>query len=219
MKCEKISLRIEEFHDNQLDSSWNRLISKHLRSCPSCSADLREFQELSVLLNRSSTPLPSPALAKSLADAIKTRSEPKQRWKKIFIGSIRIPKPILAASTALVVMLIIGANILGRNTSDHYWRNLSAILTLESPKAVAKTKVVRVPVIKTIEVPVIKERIVKRIVYISRNPVNKNLPVAKKYIKQDLLAKSRKVPVGLKGFQLVPEIKTRIIKEEILNEK
>lgn len=217
MRCEEVSLMIEDFHDEQLDLPSKNLLEEHLISCSNCSSHLKQLRELSNLIHNSVIPMPSPALAQNLRKEFESHYlKPSPLWRQLFFGSVSIPKPILATAIILIVMSLIGANLLGRNSAylDNAGSLPNSVVVSSTPEIVEKTKLVEVPVIKTIEVPVIKT--VKRIVYVERR---KNKSVQNESRPDNLLAENKQVPVNLQGFQIVPQIKTRIINEKNSNEK
>jgi hypothetical protein len=214
MNCEEISLLIEEFHDGQLNSPEEEIVKQHLKICPACNADFENVRALSYLLQKSSITMPSAALAQGLMDAFeKQNAKPLPLWKRLFLGSISIPKPIFAAAILLAIMSFIGANFIGRNSSNFYNAKTASIPLVNSPpEIVEKTKIVEVPVIKTVEVPVVEEKIVKQIVYVERKTSRKqkNNSGQNKELSNNSIAQNK--PINLQGFQIVPEIKVKIIK-------
>jgi hypothetical protein len=78
------------------------------------------------------------------------------------------------------------------------------------------TTIVRVPV----EVPVVQEKIVTRVVYRDRNPVvrvTKRAPEASRA--ESTFAKSQTLPASLSGFKPSDEVKLTVIKGGVPNEK
>jgi hypothetical protein len=152
-------------------------------------------------------------------------------WHRIFVGSLSIPKPAFAAAVIMVAVAIAAANIIGRYAVTPL--NVTSIPAAPSliapthfpPEIIEKTKIV--------EVPVIKERVVTRVVYIERQSNEANNS-RKSLLAQDLTGGNKQkqnltkeetnsainaeaseyVTRGnLSGFQPIAELKTRIIQD------
>ena len=244
MNCEEVSLLIEEFYDGEIDLHLKSRVESHIALCPLCGADFERVRGLDRLLEKSSAP-PTPSILldqKLMAAFERHHKEPEKSpawWQRIFVGSLSIPKPAFAAALIVFAVAVTAANIIGRYAAAS--SEISAI----SP---VPTTVVSVPLppeiiekIKIVEVPVVKERVVTRVVYVDQKSSgavlaeksllaknkadgNKQEPV----VKEDNfnLAMNGSVEDGgyvtranLIGFQPPEELKTRIIRESKTNEK
>jgi hypothetical protein len=152
-------------------------------------------------------------------------------WHRIFAGSLSIPKPAFAAAIVMVAVAITAANVIGRYTVTS--SDVSSITAVPSliastplpPEIIEKTKIV--------EVPVIKERVVTKVVYVERQS-NETNNSQKSLLAQDRISGNRQkknltkeetdsainveaseyVTRGnLSGFQPIAELKTRIIQD------
>jgi hypothetical protein len=179
MNCQEVKLRLEAFHDGCADSDLSSRIGKHIAGCAVCNEDLRQLQALSTILRKSSVPAPSAALAQGLIEAF--HQEYKQSttalpwWKRAFGSTITIPVPALAIAIIVIVIGIAAANIVGRNAAIFDGSNSTSaastpVISLSSapPEIVEQTKIV--------EVPVIRERIVTRVVHVERQGRTAVLP-------------------------------------------
>ncbi len=179
MNCQEVKLRLEAFHDGFADSDSSSRIGKHIAGCAVCNDDLRQLQELKTILRRSYVPAPSAALARGLIEAFheehKQSTETIPWWKRAFGSSVAIPVPALAAAIIVFAIGIAAANIIGRNAAIVDGSNSSSaastpVISLISapPEIIEQTKIV--------EVPVIRERIVTRVVYVERQGRTTDLP-------------------------------------------
>ena len=228
MNCEEVNLVIEEFHDGLLESDLQTQIEKHLANCLSCQLTVAQFEAVKKLLKKTSIPAPSPNLSQGLMEAFQAQHQQSAKslvwWQKIFAGSVSIPKPILAGALFLMAFSIIGANLIGRNSSisnnslPEAAKSSTSNLSSESSE---QTKIVEVPVIKYIEVPIVKNNVVERVIYVNKPLTRKSNrqrnSVSTKNISNNSLTQSNNfTQTSLKGFQPLSEIKTKIIKEEKL---
>lgn len=228
MNCEEVNLVIEEFHDGLLESDLQTQIEKHLANCLSCQLTAAQFEAVKKLLKKTSIPAPSPNLSQGLMEAFQAQHQQSAKslvwWQKIFAGSVSIPKPILAGALFLMAFSIIGANLIGRNSSisnNSLPEATKSSTPTSSSESSEQTKIVEVPVIKYIEVPVIENKVIERIVYIKNQPKRKqternNLEKKSNFENASIAENKNFTQTSLKGFQPLSEIKTKIIKEEKL---
>jgi hypothetical protein len=235
MDCERASLLIEEFYDGEIDLHLKSRVEEHIVVCSFCSAEFYKVRSLDQLLEKSSAPPPPSAmLDRKLIEALHQNQKALKSpawWHRLFAGSLSIPKPAFAAAVIMGSVAIAGANIIGRyavTSSD-----VSLIPAVPSliastplpPEIIEKTKIV--------EVPVIKERVVTRVVYVERQS-NETNNSQKSLLAQDRTGGNKQkqnstkeetnssinaetseyVTRGnLSGFQPIAELKTRIIQD------
>lgn len=232
MNCEEASLLIEEFYDGEMDSQSKSRLEEHLSVCQSCGLKLERMMRLDYLLEQSSMPPPvSAQLGQTLMAAFRNQHEkvapPLNWWQRIFVGSVMIPKPVFAAIMLAIALAVLAVSIRDdeRGAPSPVSTNIAvsspAASTPPLPEVIEKTKIV--------EVPVVRERVVTRVVYVERkgservaqNPLRGNKQQRK--AKEDNvnlvnLAMSGAVEDGeyvtranLAGFQPIAEMKTRMI--------
>lgn len=222
MNCEEAKSLIEEFYDGELNHNLKDSLKNHMAGCFSCRHSLEALQQLDRFLEKSPVPFPAAAaLDQKIKQALDKTSVAKKDslWRRFFFGSIAIPKPILASAVALIIATVIGAHLLGRN--NFYAHSTESLAVASPPPAeiTAPPKIVEVPVIQIVEKPVVKEKIVTRVVCADRRKSFERKPDV--FEESDAAPNNRIVKTGnfsrasLKGFQPLPEIKTRIIKEGI----
>jgi hypothetical protein len=180
MKCEEVKESIEAFHDGAASAVLQTRMEKHIAICSLCKDGFDHLQSLKNLLQKDIVPIPSVALDRRLMQAfIEKHAAPAKSsmWLDwLFAGSVRVPKPAFAAALIAVVVAITTANLIGRNASISSGVNTVPTATLaslepQSPKVVEKTKIV--------EVPIVKERVITKIVYLEQKNSNLNRTLIK----------------------------------------
>jgi anti-sigma factor RsiW len=244
MKCEEVSLLIEELYDDEIDFRLKARVKEHLACCPSCNADFDRIFRLDQLLEKAPAPPPPSALLdtklmKAFERHNKESLKPPVWWQRIFVGSVSVPKPAFAAILLAIIATITAAIMIERNRSvsseisTHLLASSPIVSTPLPPEIIEKTI--------TVEVPVIRERVVTRVVYVERqnsqaiksqkplsarngNDGNKQKQALKEV--ETNLAMNGSVEDGgyvtranLTGFQPTTELKTRIIQERKPDEK
>lgn len=253
MKCEEVKPLIEEFYDNNLKPDLKLKIEQHISDCQLCKIDFARLQKLSFVLQKSPLPPPSTALDKRIFQEFSLEHESRRApkagwWQKLFTGSIAIPKPVFAATVIVIALGLILSNWLGRGASNSA-EIADAKISLPLSDTAQPYKTGEANSTKIIEVPVVRERLVKQIVYVERS--NRNTAVGNSqrsflaYNKLDIDPKEkiqrvspvierdvtnlkmnqtiseseRLISSDLRGFQTVEDMKARILKEDKVDEK
>ncbi|HEX8638090.1 MAG TPA: zf-HC2 domain-containing protein [Pyrinomonadaceae bacterium] len=168
MNCEKVKESIEAFHDGAINDAVKIRTEEHIAGCASCAAAFDRLRALSDLLRKDVAPATSGALDRKLmrafAEKYELTAKSPARWSGIFSGSLSIPKPAFAAGLIAVAVAITAANLIGRrasiDTTSNRVSTAPAAFSQPSPEAVEQTKIV--------EVPVVRERVITRVVYVER---------------------------------------------------
>lgn len=179
MNCEKVNVLIEALHDGALDTNEKAGMEEHLAGCFSCRKKRERLSALSLLIQKSSLPEPSASLEQNLLHAFSAHHKKPAKspvwWRRIFAGSVSIPKPVFAAALIAVAVIVTAANLIGRNAANTLSaeKNFPAQVPVisappASPEIIEQTKIV--------EIPVVKERIVTRVVYVERQGRAAELP-------------------------------------------
>lgn len=236
MDCERVSLLIEEFYDGEMDLHLKSRVEEHIAGCALCNAEFHKVLRLDQILERSSAPPPPSAmLDRKLMEAFQRQNQKDLTspvwWQRIFIGSVSIPKPAFAAALIMIAFAVTAANIAGRFaviSSD-----ASTISPVASPVNLTPLPPEVIETTKIVEVPIVKERIVTRIVYIERQS-NEAVKSQKATLAQNQRGGNKQKEVvnedntnlamngsivdggyvtraNLNGFQPTAELKTRII--------
>ena len=122
----------------------------------------------------------------------------RSMFRALFRSSIRVPVPVAAAAVIVCLVLV------------------SVSLRKSDQPAAQSPAVVQVPV----EVPVVQEKIVTRVVYKERRQRSKNPTRAtSNRTVEDTFAKSQKIEPSLSGFKPAGDIKLTVIKGGFANEK
>ena len=245
MNCEKVNVLIEALHDGALDTNEKAGMEEHLAGCTSCRKSRERLSALSRLIQKSSVPEPSASLEQNLLRAFSAHHDKSSKslvwWRQIFAGSVSIPKPVFAAALIAVAVIVTASNLIGRNAANTlYAETISSapvpVITAPSasPEIIEQTKIV--------EVPVIRERIVTRIVHVERQgraaelpAQNRTLIAARKEMRRsEPLSNPKDSPptmngsvaqngyltrIDLTGFQPTNGMNARIVREVKNDEK
>lgn len=117
--------------------------------------------------------------------------------RALFRSSIRVPVPVAAAAAIVCLVLV------------------SVSLRKSDQPAAQSPAVVHFPV----EVPVVQEKIVTRVVYRERRQRFKPTHATSNLTVEDTFAKSQKIEPSLRGFKPAGDIKLTVIKGGSANEK
>ena len=245
MNCEKVNELLNELHDGAMSEALKTRMETHIADCSSCCAAFDRLQALRNLLQTDVAPAPSAALDRKLMQAFREKHHAPAKspaWRRgIFAGSVSVPKPIFAAALIAVAVAVTTANLIGRNAAISSGVNTASTAPITQqalPEVIEKTKIV--------EVPVIKERVVTKTVYVEREDGNVQRAAGKSFElnsirggavnkKRDDAANPAAVPnlqmsgsiaengyftrTDLSDFAPVAEAKIRIIKKEKTDEK
>ncbi|HLM61352.1 MAG TPA: hypothetical protein VK308_11145, partial [Pyrinomonadaceae bacterium] len=162
-------------------------------------------------------------------------------WRRIFAGSVSIPKPVFAAALIAVAVIVTVANLIGRNAANTlYAETISSaqaqVITAPSasPEIIERTKIVKIPVIR--------ERIVTRVVHVEkqrrtadlparnpalfssrkdlrRNPPNSNPKDTSIATKGSIAENGYLTRIDLTGFQPTNGMNARVVREVKNDEK
>lgn len=232
MNCVETKNNIEALLDGELDDIARDEIEHHLWICPACLELKERMTTFSSLLQMSDIPAPSAQLDKRVMESFKTHNASESLWQRWVFGGFIVPKPIFAS----LLLLMLGSTWLafqmGKISSTEILMTAPSIVLNEIPIQNAETKIQTVAV----EVPVIKEKTVTRIVYVRepKNTINekneKNTTNEKG--KSGVLVRTNApqfsstvtdkgffTDVSLRGFEPSAEISAKIIKEVKENEQ
>jgi hypothetical protein len=205
--CRKTRALFTELLLDEPDRRPNDMLAGELRGCVECSAEFDALNATLRITRRMSEAAPDEIYWSGYHERLqhkltKTRISQPSLLFRIIRASIRVPVPVAAAVIIAGALLIPLAIRSGRQR----------IIERSEPV------VVRVPV----QVPVIQEKTVTRVVYRERRTFSKN-PTRNNERADDAFARSQKplneIPVTLTGFKPTDEIKLTVIKGGSPNEK
>ena len=136
-------------------------------------------------------------------------------WKRLFTASIRVPVP-MAAAVALLFLLASGVTLAALK------RTPAQTAAMPNPGVTTITKT------EIVEVPVVKERIVTRVVYVEKpanapallvSQVPNNSQPGEIKLASHVAGDNAYTNVDLSGFQPVEEMTVRIIKGSTANDR
>lgn len=234
MKCSEVKNFFQPLLDNEIELANKLEIEAHLEVCELCRVDFETLQNTQKLLKKQPQILPTMSFDNRVLQAFETRKseklEPPKSW---FAGLFAIPKPALGFAVTLFTLALGLTFLLGRmsvSSSPQIIAEKTANseskqdeIKLSTVKPV-KEEVISTPEIKTVikyvEVPVIKEKIVERIVYL--NKPNQKKEIENINIKNPpTIEKNDKIAsqFNLKDLQPVANVTYKIIRKGETNEK
>ena len=175
--------------------------------------------ELSALLRTWDVPQQSPAARTRLLADFRTASLRVPFWQRALTASVRVPMPVAACA-----LLALGASLVG--------------LAARARPATVETQVSSAaPVVRVVEVPVVREKVVTRVVYVEKNEPAENRGVTTTVAGSGLAAMAAREPkraaetreagepasfitrVDMADFRPADEMKIRVIKKGRADEK
>lgn len=195
-------------------SPWWIPLPDELRNCPRCYEELASLRA-AMQITDEAMQLVKPGedfwagYHARLRQRLETESESPVRslpdpasgsslsWRRLFTASIPVPIPVAFAVFAFVVFAV-----------GFVWHARAAANTAPAPPASVVTR--------TVEVPVVQERVVTRVVYRERRNASDQLA---RRLKSSPRAEFSGTAEGLAGFTPAPEPKLTIIKASYRDEK
>ena len=205
--CHKTRALFTELLLDEPEHRPDEMLSAELRGCTECRAEFDALNATLRVTGRMKETAPDETYWNGYHQRLRHKltnipvSQPS--WlSRVFGSSVRVPVPVAAAIIVACALLIPLAIRGGRRQR------------IEFPNPV----VVRVPV----EVPVVQEKIVTRVVYRARRSLSTS-PTRNNERVNNAFARSQKppdeIPVTLTGFKPTDEIKLTVIKGGSPNEK
>ncbi|MDQ3713355.1 MAG: zf-HC2 domain-containing protein [Acidobacteriota bacterium] len=228
MNCIETKRNIEALLDNELDDELKDKVEHHLWACSMCRKLREQTASLSCLLQVSRAALPAADFDKRMMKSFRRHHAAASQswWRRVVFGSLVVPKPAFATLLILVLAGLWLAFQIGKISSS----------TVSMTAPFINTNEIFIPAETTIqtvmvEVPVIKEKTVTRMIYVREQRNNKNEKNEKNKSSAD--SQQNNLPlysstvadngyftdVSLKGFQPSAEINAKIIKEVKEDEK
>lgn len=227
MQCIEVEKWIEQFVDDELGFLFKKEVESHINECRSCERNLMGIQKVRGLLKHS-LPVVSPSaqMDARVFEAFNRRHKknkanlPLVWWNKIF-GGFAITKPAFALSAIVFAFGLGLAFQVGRITAT------DVNLTLDLRELSSPPSKIAIPVeleeeseIQAEETPVIRERVITRVVYVDGQK-NKEIKVKNRSPKKhsDNFSLNNTVAddgylthANLEGFKPASEIKSTVIK-------
>ncbi|MEJ7862964.1 MAG: hypothetical protein WKF90_15145 [Pyrinomonadaceae bacterium] len=227
MKCSEVKNFFQPLLDNEIDLPEKHEIKTHLDICDFCRADFEYLKTTQKLLKKQPQILPKVSFDNQVLQDFENLQSAKQKSRKGgFTGLFSIPKPALAFGVLTVALGL--TFLLGRmsvtSSPQIIVKQQSANPELKKdeikPPIVnsVKDKTAASPAIKTVikyvEVPVVKEKIVERTVYLNK-PNQKNRIENINIKNQSMIAKSGNITsqFNLKDLQPVANVTYKIIRK------
>lgn len=217
MNCVETKNKIEALLDGELDEIEKDAIEHHLWICPSCLELKERTAAFSCLLQSAVILEPSARLDERVFKSFKNHHVSQTFWQRTIFGIFAIPKPIFAAFLFITLVASWAAFQIGKLSSTDVSMTSPQLESNINPASITETKIQTV----TVEVPVIREKTVTRVVYIRENknpkkekekfiiPAQNNSPLFSSTVADNGFY----TDVSLKGFEPSAEISAKIIKE------
>ncbi len=241
MKCTEAEKQIDSFIDDELNLSLGDKVELHLKECRACEETFESLQALRQILGKEISVLNSSRLDGRVMKEFSSHHENKQKknWRAVVFGQIVISKPAFATALLLFAVFTGLAFQFGKMTATDVRLEMPITETVNLPPQISEPnlfsksatefedKTSDAPVIKFIEVPVVKEKIVTRVVYVNKQPGKENsIKAGSAKSKPDNFALNSSVnenrystQVNLKEFQPVAQMKVKITKKDENYEK
>jgi hypothetical protein len=235
MKCTEAEKQIDSFIDNELNPSLADKVELHLEECRGCEETFKSLQALRRIIRKDIFVAASSQLDERVSEAFSRHHENKQKknWRAVVFGQIVISKPAFATALLLFAVFTGLAFQFGKMTATDVRLEMPITETVNPPPQISEPnlfsksatefedKTSDAPVIKFIEVPVVKEKIVTRVVYVNKQPGKENsIKAGSAKSKPDNFALNSSVnenrystQVNLKKFQPIAEMKVKITKK------
>lgn len=186
MKCFEIEKHINLLLDEEINSLQKQELKAHLSLCKDCRAELELRQKTQSLLKIQPSVLPASDFDKRMMQAFEAKLKVKpQKDKSWFAAFFSIPKPAFAFAFILFAFGLALAFLFGRlsvspttqvvmtppmpiNTSIEPKKDEPKTPEISPAKEETVSDFKTRTVIKYVEVPVVKEKIVERIVYVNK---------------------------------------------------
>lgn len=235
MKCIEVRENLDELLDGSAPIELARDIEGHFGDCLSCRTEFKNLRAISGTLRQIVPVSASAAFDEKVKNTFQAFHDEKRAQiigadeHKEKTGWFGIPRFAFATAFVLLALTAISAFELGRMSASEISvvtpipqeERTSMVPELERNNTTA-AKEEPVPV-RVIEVPVIREKIVTRTVYVTkdkRKEPRRGIPVKSSFAMQNSLKdNSYLTQIDLKGFQPVSDFKVRINRQEKENEK
>lgn len=217
MNCTETRKNIEALLDGELDDRQKDAVEHHLWTCPPCLKLREQTASLSKLLQTAEIAVPSAELDRRLMQSFQQHQAKKSSWQRAFFGGLMIPKPIFAAFLISATAALWLAFQIGKISSSTVSMNAPEIIVNQISPTETEIQTV------TVEVPVVREKIVRRTVYVSERKNNqtekkksKSLNILRRndspLYSSTVAENSYLTDVSLQGFEPSAEIGAKIIK-------
>ena len=201
--------------DGELDDAQKDAVEHHLWTCPPCLESRERAASLSKLLRTAETAAPPAELDRRIIKSFQHHHAKKSTWRRFFFGGLLVPKPIFAALLIAAATALWLAFQIGKISSSSVSMSAPEIVVNQISPPESKIQTV------TIEVPIVREKIVTRAVYVRgrktlQTEKAKSLNILQRdispFYSSTVAENNYLTDVNLKGFEPSSEIGAKIIK-------
>lgn len=241
MKCIDVKENLDALLDGEAGILNEREIENHLETCGSCRVEFENLSAIGGILKNNLAISAPTILDEKVFSGFDSFHAEKPKPTKEKIGWFGIPRFAFAAALLLFAIGITSAFQLGKMSASKISVVLPEVAESKDVNQVAEVndanqiednlktekpiiKIIEVPVIKEkiVEVPVIKEKVITRTVYIEKNrkteKENKILPNSTTNndvaMESSIKENGYVTQTDLKGFQPVSQVKIKITRKE-----
>ncbi len=227
MNCKEAQQNLEPALDGAIDVAAQQRLHEHLSTCVSCKEKLAQLEGVRALLRESTSTAPLESLDERVMGSFRRHHASEKesragvnRWRDLFLGSLRVPVPIVAMLLIAMVATVLMAYRTGKQNAQYVVVN-SPARAESSPAADATVNVDETKRINEKPMAPAIARIVQGAT--SRNRRNrsslavKNEPTEKPIKSSTVVGAdntSYSTIAVLKGFEPLPIATARIIKGE-----
>ncbi len=238
MQCIEVEKLVNRLIDDELEFQVRKSVEAHLDDCHSCKRVFERTQGIGGILKDFLPPVaPSNRLDALVMEAFYSKQKqpvsnaPQSSRLHTIFGWLAIPRLVSLAFATIIFAALLGLTFqLGRISATDVQitmptGSLAGLQTQPSDKI--SLVIPETPAIKIVKIPVVREKIVTRFVYLNKRigekneiKTNRNNSQTNELLMNDSIAENGYLTqTSLKGFQPVSKIKTMVIKGGITNEK
>ncbi|MEK6280062.1 MAG: hypothetical protein AABN95_06875 [Acidobacteriota bacterium] len=227
MNCTEAQQNLEPALDGVLDKTGRQLLHEHVSTCALCKEKLAQLEGVRALLREAGPTQPSQSLDARVMGSFRKHhaassggAAAPSRLRDLFLGSLRVPVPIMAILLLAVTAMVFVAYRTGKQNAQYIVGGPVAVVGIpEAPPETPSVSYTPLVVDKTVPV-----QAPSRIVQVaSRHRRNKSSAGIKNEVTEQPLKSSTVITSNstsystvavLKGFEPLPTATARIIKGE-----
>lgn len=216
--CHHTKERLLDLVFNEMDELQKQRLLREAGRCRECQAHYASLKDsINIFDQASASLLPEEnfwdahhdALRQKIYTASRTPEKSAPFWRRIFAASIRVPVPV----AAVLVLLLLTPTLM--------------LALRRAPRVVSETTAPAIEQTRTIEVPVTREKIVNRVVYVARDRAQNRAaraltnaaPTPSNAVADSASQIGKESQASLSAFKPADDVKLKIIKGGYHNEK
>lgn len=232
MKCTDFKEQAEMILDDEISPAIKRRFNIHLQECELCRLNFEDLHAVRKALKINLPAAPSRKFDERMMKAFSERQKQTSKdkysdWRGTFVP-LFTPQTVWAFSAAVFVLGVFAAFQIGKMAATDIHVNSAPIDAVSLPlPEIKEENPPAAPITKIVEVPVIKERVVTRVVYVEHEKqnrfrakvINPKLPGNAGALNNSIAKNGYLTETNLKGFQPASETTATVIKGERSDKK